>query len=190
MTRPVALPFLAAALCLAAAACSKPSEPAAPAAPAEVRSQPASDALQKALVGGWRLDQQALEKDPEIAKLPPEAKAQAMTVLRGLMEGTRMQFGADGALQMTFGKRTQTGRYKIVGAQGKAMTVEATTGQGDKAKTEKITVKVDGDRLTVIGPDGKSLDLVREGSALDTKAAPAAPASAAPSAAAPGTTAP
>ncbi|MCB9525514.1 MAG: hypothetical protein H6702_19355 [Myxococcales bacterium] len=206
MTRAVARSSLlrsvsAAALCVAALACSKPADPPAAAPGGEVRSAPASDALQKALLGAWRLDQQALARDPEIAKLPPDAKAQAMVVLRGLMEGTRMQFGADGALQMTFGKRTQTGRYTIVGAQGAALTLETTTGEGERAKTERITARVEGDRLTVTGPDGKALDLIREGSALETQA-PAAPASQAaptsqaattsdaapPSAAAPATT--
>ncbi len=182
---PLALTLCAAALSVHAGCDDAPKAPTTPDPSAVVRSQPASDALQKALVSTWVLDLEALAKDPSIVKLPPDAQAQALRIAGQLMAGTQVTFGDAGALTMVFGKRSQSGRYTVTSAAGDTLTLKAETEGVQGKKTETIKVTLTGDRLRLTGEDGKSLDLVRQGSTAETSRPAPAPADTAPTGAAP-----
>jgi PBP1b-binding outer membrane lipoprotein LpoB len=137
-----------------------------------VKSAPADSALQKALVGVWVLDLEALQQDPELAKLEPKARDQAFRVAAELMKGTTIRFDGDAKLSMTFGNNSQSGTWRITGATGETLTIEAKTSGQQGPKTELIKARVQGDRLRVTGTDGRSLDLVRDLGNAETRGLP------------------
>ena len=152
------------------------SEPIKPTS-TQVKSAPANPALQRALVGVWVLDLDALSKDPELAKLPPKAHQRALAVATDLMKGTRIRFDQDGKLSMIFGKSQQSGTWRVTAAAGETLTIEANTTSKQGLKTELIKALIRGDHLRITGTDGQSLDLVRDlGNPNPTSPAKASPA--------------
>lgn len=115
------------------------------------------------LVGTWQVDVDSMiNEDENIKKLEGEAKTQAIEMAKKMAGSMTFEFTKDGKINMAFGEMKQEGTYTVKGTDGNTVTLSTKTKRGDKEKEEEIKVIVDGDKIKMTGPDGKTMALVRK----------------------------
>ncbi len=136
------------------------------AAPAAETPEPAGDDPQAQLVarlaGDWRMDLESLERDPQIAKLPPQQRMQALVMARQMMSDVSFSFTEDGKVRLGFGPTGRTGTYTVDKVDGNALHITTRTKQGDDESVEKVVLRIEGDAMWVTeGADGRTIRLLR-----------------------------
>ena len=113
------------------------------------------------LVGIWRVDLDALAKDPAITNLPEKERPEALALMRQTFQSMAFEYAADGKLRVFLGSQTRTGTYTIDGSEEDTVSVTTVLGAGANKIESKIKITFSG-MAALITQDGEpSLRLVR-----------------------------
>jgi hypothetical protein len=87
---------------------------------------------EKAIIGKWGFDMEAQKNDPEFKKLGPEEQK----FVEGLASAMSMEFKDGGVMTVSFGGKSETGKWKSSNAKGNTITIE-TRQDGEGKNWEK-----------------------------------------------------
>lgn len=119
----------------------------------------AGTASAQAVIGTWKIDLKSLETGPEMAKMPPDQRAQAMEMGRKMLGQMSLEAKAGGEAVMTIKPgMSQSGTWAKDAKGGFTLTFDGTT--------KAITVQ--GDRLTLLEA-GTTLAFDRVGAVKQAK---------------------
>lgn len=125
------------------------------AAPVSARPVAAIDPAR--LVGSWRVDPADIATDPDVLRLPPAAQKEAVEAATRLLDQVRLDFGADGSLQLVDGPRTRTGRYTLEKKSNGSTQIRVSLAREEEAPREEVLeVALEGAALRVTAAEGKS----------------------------------
>ena len=114
------------------------------------------------IIGTWRIDIAALEKDPEFSKLEGKTKDKALELARKMMKDMSFEFAKDGALHIKFGTLKRDGTWKLKSKKEKVLTIATVMIEGETKKPADITIEVTGkDTVLITTPDKKILPFAR-----------------------------
>ncbi len=136
---------------LALGGCGEPSRaaPTPPAPPAPVAKPapkpPMSPAT--AMLGRWKAEASALPSDP---------------VERATLATLRLEFAADGAYRMGFGRHEQRGTWALGKAEGERLELRTSSKRDGHTLEQPLELELRGDdRLVLTSPDGVSTPMER-----------------------------
>jgi hypothetical protein len=149
-----------------AADAPKPAAMASPNKPSETEvkggdARHEDDDVLAQLVGIWRVDLDALAKDPAITNLPEKERPEALALMRQTFQSMAFEYAADGKLRVFLGSQTRTGTYTIDGSEEDAVSVTTVLGTGANKIESKIKITFSGTAALITQNGEPSLRLVR-----------------------------
>lgn len=100
------------------------------------------------IVGVWTMDLQAtMAEDPKMKDMPEAEKETAMKAAEAFLKDMSFEFTKDGKAIAKLGDKEETGTYTIKKAEGDTLTIEMTSGEGEKVRNQEMMVTVKGDQL-------------------------------------------
>ncbi|MBU0549967.1 hypothetical protein KKF91_02835 [Myxococcota bacterium] len=144
-----------------ASAQEAPVAPVVPAVPAAIAA-PAAPAAGGFYVGVWGIDISSLAEMDEFKQMPPEQQKMALEQAAKMMGEATFEFTADQRMIMSFGGEKKEGTYKIVSDKDGKVVMEGTMMENGQPDTETLTLQMNGPKLKITGPDGKTITFIRK----------------------------
>ncbi len=122
----------------------------------------ARDTAERALVGVWTRDLEAMVQDPALAGLPASVRRGRIDKARLLFAALRIAFHPDGKVELTFGRMQQQGTWTPIELKGTRLSVVVAMTLAGATARELLTIDLAAGKLHLRGPGDATVTLARK----------------------------